>query len=897
MAVLNNLYPPIVPTYGEPFIISIGERNGGTCIVPFTISKYNTIDEIETRYVQVTIFKQNTNLSALNPVLYPCGIMLTQLYTTSESGKYYIKILSTDIEDNGFQINTYYRVQIRLTKSGTPEPQGVKISDWLKKYEGNFSEWSTVCLIRGTLQPELQIKNLEGSEEESPIEWKTSNVDIIGKLSFVPSSEQETDYLKEYSIKMYDDLENLVFDSGTVYADTYAGLNEINYTIKRIFKDGEQYRLEISYLTKVGWNKTQSYNLLMLDEGTERLNVIFNSEEDAEKGRIGLKISSVTSDIFNGNLAIRRSCGDTGFTVWEDIAIISVANRILDITWYDYTVQSGKWYKYGIQTKNEDSRGILTIYNKELMIEFDTIFLNANGTQIQIKYNPQISSFQHTISENKIETIGGKYPFIKRNGNMNYKQFPISGLITSYMDSYMSENQIIGSNNIVFNKNTEGENTNWKDSLFTSKEEMYGEEVLSLYDTRMEETNSDTLNTVIYEKDFRDKVKEFLYEHNVKLFRSATEGNILVKLMNISFSPNQSLGRKIWSFSATAYEVDECSIENFDKYNIQPIGSEVEHLEYIDNYLGQFNDIAPAGVNLINLLEDEYQKYCKQNYIASIDKLIYLRLQFNDKPYLIDMGQHGSTPSIAGENPSNDTIMGHLVTINDQTIIVNEPGIYELKADDIEITDIIFPIDSNVTIDYELVLSQTADTGKVIKSISYKKVVGQLRGTFNESDELIAKLKRKYSVANSEWYQELTAVNGMRVEADEGTIIYVKEKDESEYQEHIIGPTESLDFYDPESVIHGVYFYGIHLTEADEIDLRRTTLPWNKFIDSGISAATIEEIQNPQRNNTYLVNGNRKIYYRNNWYDIDNNNNIKCPVIAIVDYYCEYARGTYAKSN
>jgi hypothetical protein len=74
-------------------------------------------------------------------------------------------------------------------------------------------------------------------------------------------------------------------------------------------------------------------------------------------------------------------------------------------------------------------------------------------------------------------------------------------------------------------------------------------------------------------------------------------------------------------------------------------------------------------------------------------------------------------------------------------------------------------------------------------------------------------------------------------------------------------------------------------------------LPWNKFIDSGISAATIEEIQNPQRNNTYLVNGNRKIYYRNNWYDIDNNNNIKCPVIAIVDYYCEYARGTYAKSN
>jgi hypothetical protein len=74
---------------------------------------------------------------------------------------------------------------------------------------------------------------------------------------------------------------------------------------------------------------------------------------------------------------------------------------------------------------------------------------------------------------------------------------------------------------------------------------MYGEEILSLYDLRMEETNSNTLDAVIYEKDFRDKVKEFLYKNNVKLFRSATEGNILVKLMGITFTPNQSLGRAV----------------------------------------------------------------------------------------------------------------------------------------------------------------------------------------------------------------------------------------------------------------------------------------------------------------------------------------------------------------
>ena len=40
-------------------------------------------------------------------------------------------------------------------------------------------------------------------------------------------------------------------------------------------------------------------------------------------------------------------------------------------------------------------------------------------------------------------------------------------------------------------------------------------------------------------------------------FLKQTEGNILVKLMDISLTPNQTLGRMLYSFSATAYEIDE----------------------------------------------------------------------------------------------------------------------------------------------------------------------------------------------------------------------------------------------------------------------------------------------------------------------------------------------------
>ena len=39
-----------------------------------------------------------------------------------------------------------------------------------------------------------------------------------------------------------------------------------------------------------------------------------------------------------------------------------------------------------------------------------------------MKYNPKISSFKETIQEAKQDTLGGKYPFFFRNGNLGYKE-------------------------------------------------------------------------------------------------------------------------------------------------------------------------------------------------------------------------------------------------------------------------------------------------------------------------------------------------------------------------------------------------------------------------------------------------------------------------------------------
>jgi hypothetical protein len=42
--------------------------------------------------------------------------------------------------------------------------------------------------------------------------------------------------------------------------------------------------------------------------------------------------------------------------------------------------------------------------------------------------------------------------------------------------------------------------------------------------------------------------------------------------MNISLTPDTALGRLVYTFNATAYEIDDHTIKNLDKYEIQSLG-------------------------------------------------------------------------------------------------------------------------------------------------------------------------------------------------------------------------------------------------------------------------------------------------------------------------------------
>ena len=113
---------------------------------------------------------------------------------------------------------------------------------------------------------------------------------------------------------------------------------------------------------------------------------------------------------------------------------------------------------------------------------------------------------------------------------------------------------------------------------FSSRSFEYGDN-LNDYNTFNNNNQITSTRDYTYERLFRERVRNFLEDNKVKLFRSPTEGNMLVKLMDINFSPNQSTGRLIWNFSATAYEIDDMTIDNLKKYGIIPMD--------IDNNFGE----------------------------------------------------------------------------------------------------------------------------------------------------------------------------------------------------------------------------------------------------------------------------------------------------------------------
>jgi len=65
--------------------------------------------------------------------------------------------------------------------------------------------------------------------------------------------------------------------------------------------------------------------------------------------------------------------------------------------------------------------------------------------------------------------------------------------------------------------------------------------------------------------------------------------------MNIDFQPVESLGRRLYSFTATAVEIDDATILNYDKYGIQSTDTYEKYVVYKHDVFGQISGTYTAA--------------------------------------------------------------------------------------------------------------------------------------------------------------------------------------------------------------------------------------------------------------------------------------------------------------
>ena len=869
MANLNiTLYPPQIPTYQNAFVLT------SKCRIYFSLSIYNSYKDIQNN-AQVTVSNQNTNQSVLSLTKYPNEIKLcnVKIDNTKSSDKYYIEIEPEDLQ-NGFQINQYYKVQIRFTSADAPTPpDSAAIDKWLVDNVDYFSEWSTVCLIRAISQPILTLQNLSSSsEEEGPsIGITTNTLDIVGSLTFQDS--QESDSLSSYQIKLYDEDNNLLTDSGIIYTSAYNNPNEINYTLKYTLENGSAYTVTIDIATNNYYYQTFTYNIIVIQTHENPLNALVVAENEKESGRIKLTIASTTTDTFQGSVIIRRTSNRSNFTIWEDIYTrVYPTKELINFTWYDCTVESGIWYNYSVQKKDvSGQRGEETYIEKPVLAYFEDMFLNAEKQQLRIRYNPAVSTMRQNVSEARAETLGSQYPIIRRNGYINYRSLNISGLITALDD--------------------------FKD-IFTSKEELYGEEATSLYDDYNEEERITEYNDYILEREFREKVITFLYKDNIKLLRTLTEGNVLVKLMNISLTPQTTLGRMIYSFSAEAYEVAECSLDNFINYGIieteeDNIIFEQEEEETVTRkeVLGQIQDTISADTNIVELIKNKYETDA-----VSVELIQDIKFSFYDDPYQIKEDASGNLlPLAATDDQSLSIGLGYIVYINGKSMMVSEDGVYSLMDLDEMLTSVTFPIDSSVSIDYIVVLAEEKSVepeSQITSSVYYyNDIVGQIWGGFNYGESLYEDIKAKYAFNYDNYNQKLVYIGDISIEANTNMVFYIQTEEESAPVRNVINETNVLTIQDKTLKIRDILFGGIHLDK--ETDKNKELVNSNKYYQEDKEYASLAAIGYPQDNHVYVVDNERYIWYNENWENINENDDVEIPTSGLIDYYCRIVREVY----
>lgn len=934
--VLNTLYPPQVDTFMPAFPRKLNNAVQDA-VVYYSLSPYNDVDKIKRVHVSVVDAASNSNALQSKH-----GIIIVAPEYDKEVGLYKVTIPNSEMytadtnepaNTSRFKINQFYKVQLRFDLSSNapvlgddPVKYQKELGSYLISERANFSEWSSVCLIRAILEPQITLKTFDAGDKRDIPSFNKGVIPISGTFGFKNDSDSsETDTLESYIVQIIDpDSGKVLINSGRVFTGNgNLTSNNINYRIDvtgLAVENNKILTMRILYTTKNQYSGQKDYPLQIVEyiyNDAFRPEIKVSTEYDDGIVHINVK----NDQAVYGILYVKRSSNRTHHREWETVYMTKVAGPF-DLDVYDNTIASSQWYRYSVQLE-EAGAYLSQIYkSNKIMVDFYDAILSRGSRQYAIRYNYVINSFKPTVSRVKIDTLGGKYPKFAENARMNYKQFTITGLITVQEDP----------SNRFFDKESYYKNAN---STYSDPQTQH------IYDYDLE-------------REFREELVKWLNDGNPKLYRSQTEGNMVVMLTDISLTPNATLSRMIWNFSATVYEIED--------------GYDMEVLDYLGVYDvhddGKGGDGTSWGDNsskVINSLNERffiekeipYQVYnhlvtnqsdivskviapdIESRYVGVLDEHnatnIYIRnvkIFFHNKPHAYYIDNNGEMVLITKDtvvDRNTPIVYGYrLIVNNDRLVFVNADGYYQIP-NDVKLKSISFPDVSRETTD-----SDTSDVTnervtiecivgydeeqhtmrrRIEKFSIYKSAIGQIHGVFQPEEYLRERIAKKHIFVRPDTYfLRLDSLAGACVEVDPLSIINVRFINTDEYVSLMTDRSGILHILD-DCGIKDMYFSGRRFTHKINCsgEPAHYELGENLFLEEWEYVLVEDDsYQNPLYNHVYNIDGKYQIYHKDGkWYDFifDDEQNLqgtgtaKIPVDGMINYHCDIIRGDYVSEK
>ena len=532
---MAKLYPPYIEGTLPAFI---KESNTGNVniYVPFEYNKGVGANEISNSFIIKVKSVQN-------------DVLLNEFAGSIDNTRDKVAKFSIDKSLFEFQIGQYYKIQMAFQDTS-----------------GEIGYYSTVGVAKCTSQPQVTIV----SDFKTLEEGKINGVSFNSFYGVYEQTEDTTEKLYSSYFQIKDAFGNIVYKSESnehsVQNDSETFLAQEELILNVDLDPDEIYKLQFFVTTTNNLEVSSPiYRIQQQKSLPMNLKGALVAELDKEAACINVSIQGAIIDNkeeeVKGLFLLSRE-DSSNPNVWEEMTkFVLLGENPTKQIYKDFVIEQGKTYTYSLQQFN--SNKIYSARKKSNMVfsDFDDMYLFDGERQLRLQFNPQVSNFKTQLAETRTETIGSKYPFFFRNARVGYKVFPISGLISMLMDEmdyFVKDKEILKEN---FNIDRS------KTAAFNAGNAPY--------------RHTDLLSkNIISERLFKLKVLDWFNDGKVKLFKSPTEGNYLVRLMETSMSPNTALGRTLHTINTTAYECADYNYKNLVKYNLVAAVDEVSLDEY-----------------------------------------------------------------------------------------------------------------------------------------------------------------------------------------------------------------------------------------------------------------------------------------------------------------------------